>query len=63
MDTDSSNSGTPTSKTPINKKKGIPNSRKKTENHIGGQKGHLKSKLEKFKENEMSIDQRYLYIK
>lgn len=59
MDTDSSNSGTPTSKTPINKKKGIPNSRKKTENHIGGQKGHLKSKLEKFKENEITENIEY----
>lgn len=54
LNTDSSNSGTPTSKTPINKKKRIPNSRKKTEKHIGGQKGHPKSKLEKFKENEIT---------
>lgn len=42
---DGTNSGTPTSKTPLNKKKVIPNSRRKTGAKKGGQPGHPKSKL------------------
>lgn len=54
LNIDGNNSGTPTSKTPINKKKRIPNSRKKTKKHIGGQPGHTQSKLEKFQEEEIT---------
>ena len=53
-DTDSSNSGLPTSKTPLHKKKRIPNSRTKTDKHIGGQPGHTQKKLEPFKEEEVT---------
>ena len=52
MDNDSSNSGIPTSKTAIGKKKYIPNTREKTEKNIGGQIGHKKHKLEPFSDNE-----------
>ena len=48
------NSSIPTSQTPINQKKVIPNSRKKTEKTKGGQIGHKKNKLEKFEENEIT---------
>lgn len=52
LNNDGTNSGLPTSQTPINKKKRIPNSREKTENKIGGQPGHKKNKLQKFNEEE-----------
>lgn len=48
------NAGIPTSQTPINKKKVIPNSRKNTGGKIGGKINHPKSKLEKFKEEEIN---------
>lgn len=48
------NSGLPTSKTPINQKKVIPNSRQKTSRTIGGQPGHAKKKLEAFHEEEIT---------
>ena len=48
LNIDGTNSGTPTSQTPISKKKVIPNTREKTDKKIGGQKGHQKYKLEKF---------------
>lgn len=54
LDADSTNSGLPTSKTPIGKKKYIPNSREKTDKKIGGQEGHLKHKLNKFSEDEIT---------
>lgn len=54
LNTDSNNSGIPTSKTPINKNKVIPNSRKKSNKKVGGQKGHKKYKLEKFKDEEIN---------
>ena len=54
LNTDSNNSGIPTSQTPIDKKKRIPNSRKKSEKSIGGQRNHKKHKLEKFKEEELT---------
>ena len=54
LNNDGTNSGLSTSKTPLNKKKVIPNSRKKSNKTIGGQKGHPKHKLEKFTEEEMS---------
>jgi hypothetical protein len=43
---DGTNAGIPTSQTPINKKKIIPNTRTKTDKKIGGQPGHKKHKLE-----------------
>lgn len=54
LNLDGSNSGLPTSKTPLNKNKIIPNTRKKTGNKIGGQKKHPKHKLEKFKDEEIN---------
>lgn len=51
---DSNNTGIPTSKTPIGKEKRIPNSREKSEKAKGGQKGHQKHKLERFKDEEIT---------
>ena len=51
---DSSNTGIPTSRTKIGEEKRIPNSREKSDKAKGGQKGHKKSKLEKFKDNEIT---------
>ena len=51
---DSSNSGIPTSKTKIGEEKRIPNSREKSDKSKGGQKGHSKHKLEKFKDEEIT---------
>lgn len=53
LNIDGTNSGLPTSNTPINKKKVIPNSRQKTGKTIGGQPGHPKKKLERFTESEV----------
>lgn len=53
LNTDGTNSGLPTSSTPINRKKVIPNSRKKTDRKIGGQPGHAKKKLERFSDAEV----------
>ena len=49
LNIDGTNHGIPTSQTPINKKKVIPNTREKSNLPKGGQKGHKKNKLEKFK--------------
>ena len=54
MDNDSSNSGIPTSKTAIGKKKYIPNIREKSGKKIGGQQGHIKHKLEPFADEEIT---------
>ncbi len=54
LNNDSNNSGIPTSKTPINKNKRIPNSREKSDKLKGGQIGHKKHKLEKFKDDEIT---------
>lgn len=51
---DSNNTGIPTSKTPIGKEKRIPNSREKSDLKKGGQIGHSKNKLEKFKDEEIT---------
>ena len=51
---DGTNSGLPTSQTPINKNKLTPNSRKNTGGKIGAKKGHKKNKLEKFNEEEIN---------
>lgn len=54
LNTDGTNSGLPTSKTPLSKKKVIPNSREKSGMSIGGQPGHPKKKLEAFEEHEIT---------
>lgn len=54
LNTDGTNAGIPTSQTPINKKKIIPNSRVKSDKKIGGQNGHKKHKLEKFCDEEVN---------
>lgn len=54
LNNDGTNSSTPTSKTPINKNKVIPNSREKSNRNKGGQKGHPRKKLEAFKESEIT---------
>jgi len=54
LNIDGTNSGIPTSQTPINKKKVIPNSRKNTGGKIGGKFNHQKSKLEKFSDEEIN---------
>ena len=48
LNKDGTNSGLPTSSTPLNRKKVIPNSREKTGKKIGSQLGHAKNKLERF---------------
>lgn len=53
---DGTNSGFPTSQTPIDKKKVIPNSRVKSGRKIGGQPGHPKAALEHFEESEVNIE-------
>ena len=54
LNVDGTNSGLPTSMTPINKKKIIPNTRVKTGKSIGGQYGHKKSRLEAFSDEEIN---------
>ena len=54
LNIDGTNHGIPTSQTPINKTKVIPNTREKSELKKGGQKGHEKHKLEKFEEDEIT---------
>ena len=51
---DGSNTGTPTSQTPINKNKVIPNSRRSTGKSKGGQIGHTKVSLEAPDESEIT---------
>ena len=54
LNIDGTNAGIPTSQTPINKKKVIPNTRTKSNKSKGGQTGHKKHKLEKFKDGEIN---------
>ena len=54
LNRDGTNTGTPTSKTPLNKKKVIPNSREKTDRTKGGQFGHPKHSMEAFAEEEIT---------
>lgn len=54
LNIDGTNHGIPTSMTPINKKKVIPNTREKTGLPKGGQIGHKKHKLEKLKDDEIT---------
>jgi hypothetical protein len=51
---DGTNSGIPTSMTALNTRKVIPNSRVKTGKPIGGQSGHARHKLEKFRDEEVN---------
>lgn len=54
LNMDGTNAGIPTSQTPLNKKKVIPNTREKTDKPKGGQIGHKKYKLEKFNDEEVN---------
>lgn len=54
LNTDGTNSGIPTSQTPLNKKKIIPNTRVKSNKKIGGQIGHEKHKLKKSEDEEIN---------
>lgn len=54
LNKDGTNTGTPTSKTAIDKKKVIPNSREKSDRHIGGQPGHEKHSMPAFSDNEIT---------
>lgn len=54
LNIDGTNHGIPTSQTPINKNKVIPNTRQKSNLSKGGQKGHTKHKLEKFRDEEIT---------
>ena len=54
LNLDGTNSGISTSKTPLNKKKVIPNTRVKSGKPKGGQLNHPKHKLEKFKDDEIN---------
>lgn len=54
LNMDGTNNGLPTSQTPINKQKVIPNTREKTNKSKGGQKGHTRHKLEKLKKEEIT---------
>ena len=54
LNIDGTNAGIPTSQTPINKKKLIPNSRKNIGGKIGGKLNHPKYKLEKFDDKEIN---------
>lgn len=59
LNSDGTNAGIPTSQTPISKKKIIPNTRVKSDKSIGGQLGHKKHKLEKFKDEEINDNVEY----
>lgn len=52
LNNDGTNSGLPTSQTPINKKKVTPNFRKNTGEKLGAKPGHKKNKLSTFEINE-----------
>lgn len=60
LDNDASNSGVPTSKTAIGRKKFIPNSREKSEKKKGAQPGHKKNKLKPFPKEEATEVVEYL---
>ena len=54
LNMDGTTHGIPTSQTPINKKKLIPNTRESSNKAKGGQPGHKKHKLKKFKDEEIN---------
>ncbi len=60
---DGNNSGTPTSRTALHKKKRIPNTREKSGKSRGGQIGHGKGKLAAFREEEVTEDAIHGYSK
>lgn len=53
-DHDGTNTGTPTSATPINKKKTIPNSRRGSNKKKGGQPGHERHIMEPFEDSDIT---------
>ena len=55
LNIDGTNTGILTSQTPIHKNKIVPNTRMSSGKKIGGQLGHKKHKLEKFKEEEITL--------
>lgn len=57
LNNDGTNSGTPTSKTPIGKNKVIPNSREKSDKKKGGQFGHEQHTLGPIPEDEVNDDE------
>ena len=57
---DGTNHGIPTSQTPINKEKVIPNTREKSNKTKGGQKGHEKHKLERFNDDEITEEMEHI---
>ena len=59
LNIDGTNAGIPTSMTPLNKKKVIPNTRVKTNKKIGGQEGHKKHKLKKFNDSEINENENH----
>lgn len=61
LDLDGTNSGTPTSQTPLHKKKVIPNTREKSGKAKGGQAGHPKAKLSAFQDEEVTEDAYHEY--
>lgn len=63
LNIDGTNHGIPTSMTPINKKKVIPNTREKTDLPQGGQIGHKKHKLEKLKDEEVTEEIQHIMEK
>lgn len=54
INNDGTNSGTPTSQTPLNKNKVIPNSREKTDRSKGAQPKHEKHSLDSFAQSEIT---------
>ncbi len=54
MGIDGTNSGVPTSKTPLDKDKVVPNSWEPRGNSRSGQKGHKKHKLKRFEDSEIN---------
>ena len=54
LNRDGTNTGLPTSQTPLNKKKVIPNSREKSGKARGGQPGHTKHSMESFSAEEVT---------
>lgn len=61
LNTDSTNSGISTAKTPLNKDKIRPNSRKNTGNPRGGVKGHKKAHLKSFSDEEINESEFHPY--
>ena len=56
LNLDGTNSGTPTSQTPLHRKKVIPNTRTRSGKDKGGQSGHAKAKLHAFRDEEVTED-------